>query len=502
MANSYRTILKSSAIMGASSVVNVLVGLARMKAAAVLLGPAGVGLIGILQNLMGTASGIAALGFGSAGTRQVADAVAGGRADEVAVVRRALFWGTLALALVGGGTFFLLRDLLAARVLDDPERAGEIGWIAFGVALTVAAGSQRALLNGFRRIGDLARLQVFSGLASAIGGVLAILFWGEAGVVAFIVTAPLANFLLGQWFVARLERDGGHAAPLDRLAGQWRQMAQLGFAFMVSTLVISFGQLAARSIVQHRLGAEELGHFQAAWGISMTYLGFVLSAMATDYYPRLTAVIRDREAASRLVNEQTEVALLLGGPAVIAMIALAPLVIELLYSHEFAAAAEILRWQLLGDILKIASWPLGFVLVAAAAGRTYMMAETTAMAVFVSGIWFGLPFVGLQATGVSFLLMYVVYLPLVHWLARWRIGFSWSFQVVRQMAVVAMVAVAVTALAGLSETVAALAGCAGAAALGVYGLGRLGSMAELTGPVGRLASVSRRAGEAMGVRFG
>ena len=101
----------------------------------------------------------------------------------------------------------------------------------------------------------------------------------------------------------------------------------------------------------------------------MTYIGFVLGAMATDYYPRLTAVINDHAQASKLVNEQTEMALLLAGPVLLAMITFAPWVIHLLYAASFTPAAEVLRWQVLGDILKVASWPMGFVLAGAGTWR-------------------------------------------------------------------------------------------------------------------------------------
>ena len=64
-----------------------------------------------------------------------------------------------------------------------------------------------------------------------------------------------------------------------------------------------------------KLGATSLGEFQAAWAISMTYVGYVVTAMATDYFPRLAATVHDREAANRLINEQLEVALLGAGPS-------------------------------------------------------------------------------------------------------------------------------------------------------------------------------------------
>jgi O-antigen/teichoic acid export membrane protein len=62
MSATYRQILRSSSIIGGASFVGVLVALLRIKAAAILLGPAGVGLIGLLQSLMATAASVSALG--------------------------------------------------------------------------------------------------------------------------------------------------------------------------------------------------------------------------------------------------------------------------------------------------------------------------------------------------------------------------------------------------------------------------------------------------------
>src|SRR5690554_1866735 len=154
---SHKQILRSSAIIGGSSIINNVIGLLRMKLVAVLLGPAGVGLIGILQNLMSTAATVSALGFDNVGTRQIAEAK--GKNDQAAVdaARRALFWGTMILAVLGALLFWLASDLLAKYVMGDETLAGPVSWIAIGVALSVATGSQRALLTGMRRIGDIAK---------------------------------------------------------------------------------------------------------------------------------------------------------------------------------------------------------------------------------------------------------------------------------------------------------------------------------------------------------
>lgn len=490
--DSHRQILRSSAIIGGASVINILIGLLRMKVVAVLLGPAGIGLIGILQNIVGIASIISLLGFGNVGTRQIAEA--NGRGDKAAIdaARRALFWGTLILAALGGGLFWALRDIMASKLLADPSLGPTVGWLALGVALTVATGSQRALLNGMRRIGDIARVTIVSSVLSTILGIPLILLLGSDGLLWFILVGPLASFVISHFFVARLPRIESGPTPIKVLSIQWRTMARLGSAFMIAGLAGTAGQLVVRSLVQNDLGSEQLGYFQAAWVISMTYIGFVLNAMGTDYYPRLTAVINDSERANQLVNEQSGIAVLLAGPVLLAMLALAPWIIKVLYSDEFAPAVNILRWQILGDVIKIVSWPLAFVMLAAGAGRNHIFAEFSAVITFALATWMLLPVLGLEATGVGFFLMYVVYLPLVYWMARLRTGFRWSKTVARDLFILFTLAVVVSLVGTWGDIPGALFGMVAAIGFGVNALMRLVTMASLGGLAGKLAVLLRR----------
>ncbi len=45
-----------------------------------------------------------------------------------------------------------------------------------------------------------------------------------------------------------------------------------------------------RVFVARQEGVYGAGQFQAASALSMVYVGFVLQAMGTDFYPRLTVV--------------------------------------------------------------------------------------------------------------------------------------------------------------------------------------------------------------------
>lgn len=494
---SYRQILRSTSIIGGAAVINILIGMFRTKVAAILLGPAGVGLIGLFNNLVATASGVAGLGVSNVGTRQIAQAEASGETERVFTARRAVFWSTVGLALLGATAFWGLRGVLADGVMNDPALRGDVGWLAIAVALSVASASQYALLNGLRRIGDLARISVWSGLASTAIGVLALLAWGRSGLLAFVIAGPAASFVFGLWYVSRLPRSRGNLV-LRSLISECGVMARLGIAFMVAGLAATAGQLLVRMLVQRDLGTDALGFFQASWTISMTYIGFVLGAMGTDYYPRLAAIIHEHSSANTLVNEQMEVALLIAAPALLLMLGLAPWVIALLYSEEFSAAVVVLQWQVLGDVLKIASWPIGFILLASGAGKTYMATEWIAVSVFVTLTLILLPKIGLPATGISFLGMYVVYFLLVLSLARRRIGFRFAANSLVLLALLGVASGAVMLAASYSDLVGAGCGLLTAAAFALYALMRLAHAGDVGGPVGKAAGIARKALQRLG----
>ncbi len=483
---SYRQILRSSSVTAGAAGLNILIGLFKIKVVAVLLGPTGVGLVGLMQSVMTTAASVASLGFGTVGTQRIA-AASGRQSDsDLANAKRVLTWGSLVLAVAGGFLVWAIRAPIAAQVLNDASMTGQVGWLALGVTLSVAGGAQSAALNGLRRIGDMARLSVGSALASTILGIAALGVWGRDGIPACVIAVPLATFALGHWYAAKLPLLNHRTSNLA-LITQLKQFAIAGVPFMLSGAVVTGGQLAVRSLVQHHLGAEALGHFQAAWTIAMTYMAFVLAAMASDFYPRLAATLQDSAAGNLLVNQQTQVALLLAAPVLVLMVGLAPHIVALLFTYEFKASADLLRWLVVGDVLKIASWPLGFMILARGDGRTFLLTESVSTAIFVVLTWSLLPSLGLIAVGVGFIAMYVVYLALVFALARHHTGFAWttsiSFGVVALLSLClgsvclaqykAWAGVAISAVAGLVLT--------------LFALIRLAGMADSSGPLGRLA---------------
>ena len=401
--SSYKAILRSTILMGGSSVANVIINVVKVKALALLVGPSGVGLLGIYQNFVGTTQTLAGLGVNNSGVRQLA--AAADEAVDPRLVRLVLLGYNLVAGFVAAACIAGARDLVATWAFGDTTHAAAVGWLGVGAFLTLVAGSQAAVLQGRRKIRELAIMRMLSALLGAAIGVTAVAMFGVHGIVPFVIAAPATKAVVAYTFNRRDEALRGSPG----LAGWQHQlwaMLRLGVPFMGAALMTAATQLYSRVLVVDQLGLDAGGHFQAAWQVSTTYIGVVLAAMAADYYPRLTQSINEPETAGRLVNEQTEVALLLGGPVLVGMMGFAPLVVVALYSTEFLASVEVLRWQVFGDLMKLMSWPLGFVLIAQGRGTLYLFTQGSWNGVYLLALWFGLDAVGLEAAGYGFALAY------------------------------------------------------------------------------------------------
>src|ERR1043166_1543523 len=165
---SYGQILKSSALIGGSSALNLAFGIVRTKAMALLLGPSGVGLIGLYSSIADLTRSVAGLGINSSGVRQIAEAVGSGDTERIArtvlTLRR--------LAFLSGALGALLLVILCKPVswltFGDFKHAGAVALLALVAFFGDISAAQAALVQGMRRIGDLARLNILGALFGTV----------------------------------------------------------------------------------------------------------------------------------------------------------------------------------------------------------------------------------------------------------------------------------------------------------------------------------------------
>lgn len=467
--NSYATILRSSAVMGASFAIVMVFSFVRMKFMAVWLGPSGVGLLGVLSTILDLCVALAGLGVQQSGVRQVAAAQSDVARDDVA---SAIRWLSLGLGVVGATILLITALPISHLTFGSDHYVSAVAILGLAVLLRILGGGQLALLQGLRQISILARANILSAFASTALCVPMVYFWKEQAVAPVVVVmagvTAIVTWRLGQRFVP------SSRAAWPQVATESKALVHLGLVFMASTLLTTGSAYLARLVILQNAGIVGAGLYQAAWALGVLYSGFILQAMGSDFFPRLSRIANDDAASNRLVNEQIRVSILLAAPGVLGTITFAQLVMHLFYAAQFEAAADTLRWIGFGTYLQTLAWPAGFILLAKGAKRPFFWLEVSTAVVQVTLMVLLVPIYGHVGAGMAFCLMYLSHTAAVTYLAKRASGFAWS----RDNALIALgyLSVIAAVFAGfyllealqalaLGVTATVLAGCFSAAAL-------------------------------------
>ncbi len=423
--HTYGQILKSSVLIGGSSVLEIAIGIVRTKANALLLGPSGFGLMGLYLSILNLAQSVAGMGVNSSGVRQIAAAVGSGDAHRIARTTIVLRRASVALGLLGATLLVVLSRPISKITFDSYEFAGPVALLSLAVLFRVVSDGQRALIQGLRRLSDLATITVLGGAVGTVASIALVWAFRERGLVLTLIAINAATLLVSWWLgrQVRVERPQLAAAQVGAEVGA---LLQLGSAFMASGMLTMGAAYAIRILIVRQVGLEAAGLYQSAWTIAGLYVGFILRAMGADFYPRLSAAVRDRAECNRLVNEQAEVSLLLAGPGIIGTLTFAPVVISLFYSSAFQQAVEVLRWVCLGATLQVITWPIGYIIVAQSRQRIFFLTELAYTVVYMGLAWALVRRSGMNGAGMAFFGSYVFQGLMIYPIVRRLTGFRWS----------------------------------------------------------------------------
>lgn len=427
---SYGQILKSSSIIGGSQAISYLISMVKTKAVAVLLGPTGVGLVGLYVSAIGFIATFTGLGITQSGVRDIAESEGTTERAESAKVVASLGWACLVTGVFGWGAMILVSRPLSHFIFGNAEHAVPLSILGSTILLAAISGGQTAILQGKRKITELATFGVASVLAGTVSAILFYGWLGERGIVAALISTAALN-LAGSWWYSHKYHEKSSALTWREKYERSKRFLGLGLAFMWSALLAATVALVTRSIIVKSLGLDSGGIYQAAWGLSGMFAGFILSAMGTDFYPRLTEVANDNAQVNRLVNEQSDIGILLALPGLTGTLVFSPWIMQIFFSREFVSGAVLLPWFIIGIFGRVVSFPIGYILLAKGNSRWFALSETISNVALLGLTIVFLEEFGLVGTSYAFAIFYGLHTIGIFFLARHLTGFFWKPDTVR-----------------------------------------------------------------------
>jgi O-antigen/teichoic acid export membrane protein len=191
---------------------------------------------------------------------------------------------------------------------------------------------------------------------------------------------------------------------------------------IVAAFTIPLSQLVLRNMLIRETGLDGAGYWQGMMRISDGYLMIITTSLATYYLPVLSAI----KTKSGMRQEVFKVFRLVV-PAVLVgsvlIYALRFFIIKLLYTGKFEAMESLFFWQLTGDIFKVASWLLSYILLARAVTKVYVAAEIVFTVSYIGLGYLFVQLLDLNGITIAFAINNFIYFVVMVWMFR-RLLFS------------------------------------------------------------------------------
>jgi PST family polysaccharide transporter len=347
-----RKLFTSVIVLGLSTVASTLVSLIRNKLLAVMLGPAGVGLVAQLVGVQNLAVGIVPLGMQTGALRYIAMY----RASEPERLARFVSTATrlfFVLSLAAMAVMLLLLHPLTVWATDSPRYMLFLVPPLLAIPFLVQTQTWLTFVQAGLDVRAYSRATVTTSVVGLLILVPLLLAFRLPGASMHLFAVAALGYLIARVTASRTMnpqlRASVRAARFD--PGTARALFHFGAANVLPfALTMTFPFILRAQIVQD-LGLGHNGLYQALFAISMQYLAIPLNAMVAYSFPRISQ-LREVEAINLEVNHAVRVSVLFSVAGILGILLTRDVIVTLLFSDRFIPALPLFPVQMVGDFLK------------------------------------------------------------------------------------------------------------------------------------------------------
>ncbi|WP_323658118.1 O-antigen translocase [Aliarcobacter butzleri] len=410
------TLIKTSVLTGISTIIKVISGFVINKVIAIYVGPSGLAIVGQLQNFMEL---IVTFSNGA-----ITNGIVKYTAEYQTIEQKQKIFSSsivisLVCSLIISIFLFGFSDYLSKLILKDVQYSSV--FIVFGLTIFLFALNTvlMSILNGQKEIKKYILVNIASSIFSLFFTSFLIMQLNLMGALyALIVNQSVIFFVTlvfvvkSNWFKLEYFKQGLDKESLSKLS-RYSLMA------ITSALTVPVSHLIIRNYIGENLGWDSAGYWQGIWYISTMYLMIITTSLGVYYLPRLSEIQDNNELKKEIFNGYRIIM-----PIVIIMSILIFLLKEYIilvaFSDKFMPMMELFAWQLIGDVIKIASWLLAYLMLAKAMTKVFIYTEIGFSVLFVVLSIYFIDTFGLIGITYAFSLNYFLYLIVMIFIFRKR----------------------------------------------------------------------------------
>lgn len=370
----YNNIFKSTFLFGFVQVFNIAVKVGLNKAVALILGPTGLGVISLYNTAIQMVSTGAGLGINQSGVRDISEA----RAQEnlllvsttITFVKRIIRY----TSLLGIVLMTVLSPWLSEWTFGCKSYTIPYILLSLATGATIQTKGYQAINTGMKQLRNVALSTVWGSVAALVSALPLYFLFGDNGIVPSLIISSMATLFIARYYADKVTIEKVKMTFKEALHKS-SNMIRMGISLMLMSFMLSLTQLILSSYVSNYGGLRIVGVYQAGATIVASYFGIIITAMSTEYYPRISGFYYDNIKLKEAVNSQCEVGLLLALPLIVMFEFLCPYFVKILYSEKFIDATQYLDYAIIGTVSSICSNSMGMILLAKQNAKVFLLSS-------------------------------------------------------------------------------------------------------------------------------
>lgn len=414
-------LLKTSALNGIAVLIKTATMFILNKILAVYVGPSGYAVIGQFQNFIQIITAFAGSSVNTAVVKYTAEYYED-EGKQIAIWKTA---GTVVVifSIIVASLILILQKHLSLFIFQTTEYQSVFVWFAIFLLFFNLNTLFLAILNGKKEISKLVIANIAGSILSlAITGLLAIKFRLYGALIALSIYQSVAFFVTfiicyqSSWFKINYLFGKMDSKVLKKLSS---------FALMtiVSIVFGNLAQIVLRNILIAEFDINYAGYWDAMTRLSGGYLIFASTILSVYYLPRLSE-LKNYKDIKQEVNYGYKVILPLACLASLCVYLYQDFIIGILFTKDFLPMKELMFWQLIGDVIKIGSWIVSFMMLSKAMTKIFIITEAFfALSIIPLSIIF-VQYFGFKGIAMAFALNCLLY---------WIVCSYFSFKKLREV---------------------------------------------------------------------
>lgn len=399
-------LFKITSLNSISVLIKIAIGLVTSKLLAVFVGPGGMALVGNLRNFSTSLESIATLGFQNGIVKYVAESI-----DDKPQLQKTIstvFISLLVIAILLSGILYFFAAFWNEQIFGT-DFEYEIVIKALALALPWFAGAIffLSVINGLGKFTAVIWINILGNLIGLLVSVTLILQYKTLGALLSVVISPALLFFVTYYFIAK----EFHFSKLFQFY-DFQVIKNLSSYALMALVSSVFGPLVYLAIRKNAIlvvGIDQAGFWETMTRISAYYMLFVSTILTVYFLPKL-AMAKDNLETKKVFWSFYKNILPLFIIGLILIYFSRTFIIKFLFTKEFLPVTSLFFWQLLGDVLKVASLILGYQFYAKKMTVAFILSELTSLVVLYFSSIFLIKIFGIQGIVMAQALDNCVYL--------------------------------------------------------------------------------------------